>query len=496
MELTKTSKEAGDTYTATKWMPFEVSIVSIPADPTVGIGRADSDDSIDVRIINKQPQSKRIENTMDEKEKQALEAKIRAEGAADAAKAVESERARIATINAIGKKFGMEALAAELVNGGKSIEEARQAVMEKMGSVQKPVTGTEGEIGLNEKERTQFSFMRAINALANPHDVRLQEAAKFERECSAAAEKAAGKQSQGIMIPTDILRARAQRDMTVGSNSAGGYSVATDLQAGSFIDLLRNKMVAQRLGAQSLNGLQGNIAIPKLTGGATAYWVAENVAPTEGAETLGQVALSPKTVAAYVDYSRKLGIQSSLDFEGMIKNDLAQSLGLAIDAKALYGDGTSNTITGVRYAASVTTVDFAGADPTFAEIVQMESKVAAGNADIGTLAYGFNALARGVLKSTLVTATYGDRMIMGPDNLVNGYRAEVSNQFSKLSTADYDYFFGNWHDLILAFWSGLDLMVDPYTGSKEGTVRVVAFQDVDCAVRHGESFCYGNKTIA
>ncbi|HLE57546.1 MAG TPA: phage major capsid protein, partial [Rhodothermia bacterium] len=81
-------------------------------------------------------------------------------------------------------------------------------------------------------------------------------------------------------------------------------------------------------------------------------------------------------------------------------------------------------------------------------------------------------------------------------NTVNGYACEVSNQVSLLSTVDQDYWFGNWADLILGFWSGLDIMVDPYTGSKEGTVRVVCLQDVDCAVRHGESFCYGNKTIA
>jgi hypothetical protein len=48
--------------------------------------------------------------------------------------------------------------------------------------------------------------------------------------------------------------------------------------------------------------------------------------------------------------------------------------------------------------------------------------------------------------------------------------------------------FGNFADLIIGMWGGLDLMVDPYTGSTAGTVRVVTLQDVDIAVRRAESF--------
>jgi hypothetical protein len=80
--------------------------------------------------------------------------------------------------------------------------------------------------------------------------------------------------------------------------------------------------------------------------------------------------------------------------------------------------------------------------------------------------------------------------IWEPGNTVNGYRTEVSNQ-----VASNDFWFGNWADLLLGFWSGLDLLVDPYTGATSGTVRVVALQDVDVAVRHGESFARGNNTL-
>lgn len=486
--LNPLEKDKEPEYLATKWAPYEVSIVSIPADPTVGIGRADSDDEREVRIINerstdtaKEGKTMPPEITIDEKQVRT-----------DAAKA---ERIRTSSIMALCEKFNMPGLARELIDGEKSLDEARAVVLEKMGSVSKPVTEKDADVGMTEKDIRKFSFMRIVRALANPGDARLQREAAFEREISDAAAKAAGKTPRGFLVPFDVLRHTGRRDLVAGTASAGGYVVGTELQAQSFIDILRNKMVVQRLGAQVLNGLVGNIAIPKLTGAATAYWVAENSAVTESTQTLGQVAMSPKTVGGFTDISRRLMLQDSVDVENMVKSDLAKVIGLAIDAKALYGDGSSNTITGVRYATSLNTVDFAGSDPTFAEIVDLETQVAADNADVNTLAYAVNAQGRGKLKTTEKASSTG-QFIWEPGNTVNGYRCEVSNQISKLSTADYDYFFGNWADLILGFWSGLDVLVDPYTGGSAGTVRIIAMQDVDCAVRHGESFCYGNKTIS
>lgn len=483
--------DAVNEYLATKWEPLEVSFVSIPADPTVGIGRAETDEENEVSVINDKPVKKAKElKTMDPIELKKLQDEARAAG-------IKEANERTETIMAIGEKHGMQVLARELIAAGKTVSEAQTAFLERMGKEQKPVSDTAAVIGLSDKEIRQFSFLRAMQAMANPRDAKLQEAAKFEREASNAAATKAGKAPQGFLIPVDVLRAATimQRDLTVGSATAGGHLVGTDLVASSFIDLLRKKMVLSRLGAQTLNGLVGNIAIPKLTGAATAYWVGENAAPTEGAQTVGQVAMSPKTLAAYTDMSRKLIMQSSIDVENMVKGDLAQIIALAADAAGLYGSGSSNQPTGLRLVSGLNTVDFANSDPTYAEIVDMESQVAADNADVGTMAYAVNALGRGKLKTTEKASSTG-QFIWEQGNTVNGYRAEVSNQISLLSTADQDYWFGNWNDLILGFWSGLDLLVDPYTGSKEGTIRVVGFQDMDVAARHGESFCYGNKTIS
>ena len=132
-------------------------------------------------------------------------------------------------------------------------------------------------------------------------------------------------------------------------STAGGNLVATDLMADAFIDLLRNRSVVQRAGAQTMNGLVGNVAIPKQTGAATAYWVAESGAPTESQQTVGQVTMTPKTVGAYTDFSRRLILQSSLDVENMVRNDLAQVIALAIDKAAL---STLNKLMEVLSAAT------------------------------------------------------------------------------------------------------------------------------------------------
>jgi HK97 family phage prohead protease len=304
---------SGD-FVATSWAPYEISVVSIPADPTVGVGRSLEIDPA-APAASPTPETEPevpMENTPD------ISA-VRAEAAAEAAKA---ERARISGITALTEKHGMADLGRQLIEGGRSLDEARAAVLEKIGAKVEPVAEKATDIGMTEKEVRSFSFQRAINALANPQDRKLWEAAAFERECSEAAAAKAGKTAQGIMVPNEVLR----RDLTVGTASAAGDLVGTDFRPGSFIELLRNRSALAGLGVTSLTGLSGNVAIPRQTGAATAYWVAESGAPTESNQTVDQVNMSPKTVGAFTDYSRRLMLQSSIDVEQMIRQDLATAL--------------------------------------------------------------------------------------------------------------------------------------------------------------------------
>lgn len=364
--------------------------------------------------------------------------------------------------------------------------------LERLDVLERNLAGAAGtphaEIGMGRDDVRQYSLVRAIRAAASGS----WRDAELERQASEAVAQRLGKQPQGFYVPFDVQK----RDLVVGTPSAGGNLVATDLLAQSFIEMLRNRMMLRAAGATVLAGLVGDMAIPKQTGGATAYWVGESAAPTESQQAVGQVALAPKTVGAFTDISRKLLKQSSVDVEAFVRADLSSVLALAIDSAGLHGPGSGNAPSGITATSGIGSVAGGnnGAAPTWANIVSLETEVAVDNADVGRMGYMTNAKVRGTLKTTPKTATYGDIMIWENGSTpLNGYPAYVTNQVSSTltkgtATTCSGVFFGNWGDLIVGMWGGLDIVVDPYTGGTSGTVRVIALQDVDIAVRHAESF--------
>jgi len=465
-------EERGENFVATRWSPYEVSVVSIPADPTVGVGRSLATDSAaPAASPTPQPEPEvHMENTPD------VEV-IRS-------KAAEAERSRIATINALGEKHGLQELARELIDGGRSVDEARAAVLEKLDTRSSKVEHRiadekANDLGLTEKETREFSFVRALNFLVNPADAKARQAAAFEIEVGEAAAKKYERSSNGIVIPNEVLR----RDLVVGTSTAGGNLVASELLAGSFIDLLRNRMAMMQAGVTLLSGLQGNISIPRQSSAATAYWVGEGGSPTESQQAIDQVNMTPKTVGAFVDYSRRLLLQSSIDVEAMIRNDLARVIGLELDRAAIYGAGSSNQPLGLVNTTGIgaQTITTYG---TFLEYIGMETDVAAANADAGAMRYIINAAARGALKGTSVSGT--EAKFVYENDEINGYPVIVSNQL-----ANNDCLFGDFSQFVVGLWSGLDLTVDPYAGSTSGTVRIIALQDVDFAVKQPGAFCFG-----
>jgi HK97 family phage major capsid protein/HK97 family phage prohead protease len=459
------TKDEVDTYRVTDWEPFEVSLVSVPADPNVGVGR------------NLQPATKPIITTQEP----AMSEPVITEK--PAARNHAAEISKIAAGIPGGPEMAMKA-----IQEGLTVEQFQAEALRQLAT--KPVPTA--DVGMTPKETKRYSFVRAINALANPTDQRAQREAAFEIEASRAAAEVAGKQSQGLMVPNDVLK----RDLTVGTTTAGGHTVSTDLLAQDFITLLRNAMVVSGLGTRFLTGLNGNIAIPRQTSGATAYWVAESAAPTESQQAFDQVTMQPRTVGAFTDISRKLLLQSSLDVEAFVRGDLAAILGLEIERVAINGSGTPPEPRGILNTGSIGDVAGGtnGLAPAWSHVVGLETLVAVANAAVGNLAYLTNAKVRGKTKTVEKASTTGLFLWDNSDFPLNGYRAAVSNAVpSNLTKGSSSgicsaIIFGNFADLIVGLWGGLDLMVDPYTGGTSGTVRVIALQDVDVAVRHAESF--------
>tara|TARA_B110000285_G_scaffold12720_3_gene12596 strand:- start:1615 stop:3423 length:1809 start_codon:yes stop_codon:yes gene_type:complete len=463
-----------ESYRATDWEPYEISMVSVPADAQVGIGRTATGEHI-TEVTN--IQIKQIEeSTMDTKSPEATPVVDNTFAIEDVRKA---ELGRITDIEAIGNQHGFSTDARAAITSGQSANEFRSHVL---NNISKPAPVVSTDIGLTEKEVRNFSFMRAIHALSNPSDRRAQEAAAFEFEASRAAADQMGRQAQGMFVPSEVLK----RDLNVGTATAGGNTVATDLLSNSFIDSLENAMVVSNLGATMLRDLNGNVAIPRQTSGATAYWVAESGAVTESAAAFDQVSMNPKSVGCFSDISRKLLLQSSIDIEGFVRNDLAMRLAMAIDLAAIAGTGSSNQPTGILATTGIGAKTFAAAgNPTFGEMVDVESQVSIDNALFGSLGYVSTAAMAGAMKQKAKDS--GSGQFVMANGQVNGYNMSVTNQMTANTVV-----FGNWADLIIGMWGGLDILVDTSTGSASGTVRVVCMQDVDIAVRHAQSFAKGS----
>jgi HK97 family phage major capsid protein/HK97 family phage prohead protease len=487
--LLESTKDGVETYRVTSWTPYEVSLVSVPADASVGVGRSQDPDTAAPAAVTEAtlPEPVPAERTAPTVITPSIKSKEKK--MTDPVIEVVDQRNHAADITKIAASIpGGAELAMKSIQAGHTVEQFQAEALRVMST--KPVATA--DIGMDQKEVKQYSLMRALNALSNPGDQAAQRAAAFERECSEAQAKVLGKSARGLFVPNEVQK----RDLLVGTPTAGGNTVATDLLSGSFIDILRNAMVINRMGTRMMTGLVGQVAIPKQTGSATAYWVAENAAPTESQQSFGQVTMTPKTVGAWTDISRRLLLQSSIAVESLVQTDLATVLGLAIQQAAINGSGASNQPSGLMTLLTTPAVvgGTNGAAPTWAHVVALETAISSANADVGTLGYLTNAKVRGKLKSTeKFTTSNGQPIYEAGNTPLNGYQTAITNAVPSNITKGTGtnlsaMLFGNWADLMIGMWGSLDLMVDPYTGSTAGTVRVVALQDVDVAVRNLESF--------
>lgn len=480
-----------DVFRITAWQPYEVSMVSVPADDDVGVGRSagnppqdDAGTQADTPSKPAVPVTVKDQRHMTPEEIAAREAEARTAGEKSA-----NERAR--KIMEIGEKFGYPELARAALKDGKSVEDFRDILLDAQNQREQRALNDQSkdaDVGLSDKEVRKFSLLKVVRALTEPTDKRAQEDAAFEFEASRAAAQRAGRETERFMIPSDVLtRAMNSNSSGVTNADTGGYSIANTMLTSSFIDILRNKAVLMQH-ARTLGGLKGTIDIPRQTAAAQGYWLGEDDDAGETGIGLGQISMSAKTVAAFSEITRKLMMQSSLDIEAMLRYDLATQLALTIDKAGFYGTGSDHQPLGLANQTGINAQSFAtGGQPTYTELINMETQIALSNADVDSMVYIANAGFRGYAKGKLkFSGSASAETLWESGGTVNGYRTDITNQI-----ASGDVFFGNWADLLIGMWGGLELMVDPYSNSKKGRIRIVAFQDVDVAVRRTASFTLG-----
>lgn len=481
--------------TATDWEIFEVSLVAMPADASVGVYRS----------LN---QATEKEPLMGDKN-QATAATAAQKETAPAVQVSENEvraaeRARIQEIETMCRQFNIDDNRRnDLINRGASVDEARAAIMDTLSAQrQAPAADSKRDfdIGMSEAERRRYSLVRALNA----HMTGNWREAGLEREVSVELARRMGRDSNGFFMPTDLPMMR-EAGYYVGTPTQGGNLVKTDLLMGSFIDILRNKAAVMQLGATFLPGLVGKVEIPRQSGVSATQWIQETGTVTGSNATFDKVALDMKTIAAKSFVSRNMLRQVTMSVENFVRNELATSIALAIDLAALSGSGSGSEPKGLASQTGILTVEGGtnGAAITFDHLIDMETKVADANADGTSMAYLANAVTIGALKKIKdANNNYIWKPIVGASRNaipgeVNGYPVARSNQARKNLTKGTssgvcsEIFFGNWADLLIGEWGVLEILPNPYSAAAydNGGLEIRALQSVDIAVRHPESFC-------
>jgi HK97 family phage major capsid protein/HK97 family phage prohead protease len=456
----------GNTFRARAWTPLEASIVSIPADETVGVGR-----KAELKIT---ANPAKMEAQMSEQDMKAVEERTRAE-----------YTKTVTEILDLGASKNKRDLANQAIKDGLSVAQFRGILA--VASADQPIASPES-VGMNVQERRTYSLLNAFRAASAGRDI-----GGFEREISDEIAKRTGKEARGFYIPSDIFK----RDLTVGTNTAGGFLKPTDHLGGEFVDALRPNLVTANLGARMMSGLKGDVAIPALNAKTAVGFVAENVAPgSEGAPTFRQITMAPKTIAQYVDLSRKLMMQSDPSVEQIIRDDMLRQFAAKIDDVAIEGGG-SNEPTGITGTSGIGSVAIGtnGGALTYAKVVELEREVAIDNALGGRLSYLTNPKVVASMRTISRQASGVEgNFILNDSNTVLGYGVTsstlVPSDLTKGSSSGVcsAMIFGNFADLMIGMFGGLDVLVDPYSGSSTGATRISMFQDIDIAVRHAESF--------
>lgn len=476
------------TYTMTRWTPLEVSIVPVPADPSVGFDRSGEKMLFPVRSIS-QPEANQAANQEAIMTTAAPAApQVEPRNNQDV-QVLENAAARAADIVALAQTHGLTERAAEWIKSGRSVDSIAREILDTRAA--KPVPAAGFQVDMSQREQKEYSLSRAIMRAAQEKDGtgRLD---GFEREIHDEIKRhlpQAYQERGGVFIP---LRTRAGLDSKTGGK---GLEMVAE-QRGDLIELLRNAAMVTRMGATVLPGLTAPVSFPKQTGGMTFHWVGENGGTDVDESEIGTglATLTPKTVMGATRYSRQLLAQQSIDAEALVRREFAIGHGLAWDLAALHGKGADGQPAGIYVAKGVNSLAMGGA-PTFGKLVDMATEVAKDNALMGSTGWLTTPGLAGEMMQTLKASAAGSDMLWTgtfDDGTLAGYAARATNQVRAnmgAGTDEHGLVFGNWADLLIGSWGAAELVVDPYTLAGQAMIKVTSFEMWDVLLRHPESFC-------
>ena len=467
----------------TRFEPLEISIVTVPADQSVGVGRDFANEETEIQITRVEVVAPQGAATTAQAAKGAIMSEVNTPAAATTADpqtrndGTESERLRIKAITNLARNHKVDDKTRDdWIDKGVTVDDASAKVLDILAERGRTNPQSVSMVGMSNSETRQYSLTRAINAA-------------FDKDWSKAGlELEAHKliaQRMGTIahpnkfyVPLEVQK----RDLTAGTGSQGGYLVQTSNVG--FIDLLRNRSVVMRMGARTLSGLVGNVTVPRQTTANSVTWLANEAATvTETNAVFGQLSLAPKTVGCYQEISRQLTLQSSPDAESLIMSDLSAVVALAVDAAALNGSGASGQPLGIIGTAGIGGVT--GTSIAYAGIIEFQTDVAGGNALSSTCGYVTTPVVAGLLKTRQRFTSTDTPLWQGNilDGTIEGFKA-----MSSVQVPTGDILFGDFNQVIIAEWGVLEVEVNPYANFQAGIIGIRALYTVDVGVRYAASF--------
>lgn len=383
-------------------------------------------------------------------------------------------------------------LSAELekFNTDIAAEEKREALVRTLAG-QSPAAS---ESEQDKRDKAKYSYMRALNIARGD-----QNRDGIEWEMSQEArnnQKQSGivsKDSESVIIPAEFIRME-KRAHTASTDTQGGHAVPT--VTGEIIPFLNAQPVVVGLGATVFTDLVGEVKFPRNDNSFVMDWKDEAADADEKSATFDAITLSPKELTGYLTISKQLMMQSG-SAEGYIRGLLGNAIARSFDSAAINGSGSSPVPTGILNTVGIGSVAGGtnGLAPTWAHIVNLVKEVEVDNALLGNLAFLSTPGIKGKLAQTPKQSSGVEgNFIMNDPSQLYGYGFTASNlvpsTLSKGTSTNvcHAIIFGNWAELMLAMWGGVELFVDPYSKSKSREVQIVATMWGDVAVKHAQSF--------
>ena len=487
MEMTDEKIDGRSVYRAMSWEPREISVIAIPADDSVGIGRSDSKDL----QTRKESMTEETKVEVQSELPQKSESEIRNEIIANHDK-----------IRKAGEDCKKQEFAERCIRQGMTYPQFTNALVEELRTA--PVeTSTPEAIGMNDKEVRSYSMFKAIRAQESGDWT----GAEMEREVSRQIERNSGKTPRGIFVPDcgwapqvnkrspyyekALSERTIQVDTTSGGTGFGSYTVETNLLVDRFIDALISQSILGTVGATTLSGLVGDVDIPRFDANASVSFITETGAVGNNEPDFGRVQMTPKQMANKIAISRTAMMQGlNGNMEQVLRNHMVRLFAAKVDNAALDGTGSSGEPTGILNTSGIGDVSTGGtsgnANLTYGNVVDIVTEVSQDNALLGNLHWVTHPAVVGKLMQTLVASSTDSRMIqMDTDQLLN-YNLVQTTQMP--SSSPYALLFGNFADLYVGFFGELDVLVDPYSSAGNATLNLFFYQFMDVGVAHAQSF--------